>query len=264
VLSQIGISYVAGNSTQEAASAFIRQPQVAALRETVFTQYEVAMPLSTAADCLEELARVVAAESARARAGRDGRDASPAAPLIAPHNTTSTTGFFTAPLLRLVGPEDALLSYSNLDHGVALFVNMEDYLSSRAPPPPGAAAATTGDDDASSGAKNPSFKRAMAVLRGSPKCAGARLHLGKAGWPEPGCWRGDDEYGDRWCDFGCAVRALRAEDKFASAAPDRWTWRGVDLEACCGSDGFRADRPGCVCRVEHARAKEDCPPAPFY
>lgn len=265
-LSQAGITFVSGNATAEATDAFIRQPEqtLAPLRQAVFTQYEAAVPLSTAADCVAELTRVVAAESARARedaaaaaASANGTAALPL--LIAPHNTTSTTGFFTAPLLRFVGPEDALLSLSGLDHGVALFINMEDYLGPRA-------AGGCGDDGNDGGAdNNPAFKRAMAVLRGAPQCAGARLHLGKAGWPARGCWRGDKEYGDRWCDFGCAVRALRAEDKFASAAPDRWTWAGVDLEACCDGGergGFLAAKPGCVCRVEHARA--NCPPAPFY
>jgi hypothetical protein len=29
-----------------------------------------------------------------------------------------------------------------------------------------------------------------------------RLHWGKAGWPDPGCFRGDEAYGDNWCSFG--------------------------------------------------------------
>ena len=29
-----------------------------------------------------------------------------------------------------------------------------------------------------------------------------RLHWGKAGWPDPGCWRGDEMFGDNWCSFG--------------------------------------------------------------
>lgn len=281
-LSMAGLAVVAGNATAEASASFIRQPErtLASLRQTLYSQYEVAVPLSTAADCLGELTRAVGTESSRARAaalerrrrlggGSEGNATMPL--LVPPHLTTSTTGFFTAPLLRFVGPEDALLSLTGLDHGVALFLNLEDYLSALV------AANNEGDGDGEGGDNNnnngqispdnnPAFKKAMAVLRGSAQCAGARLHLGKAGWPEPGCWRGDDEYGDRWCDFGCAVRALDAEEKFASAAPDRWTWAGVDLAACCDGvrGGFLTGRPGCACRVAHARAKESCPPAPFY
>lgn len=62
----------------------------------------------------------------------------------------------------------------------------------------------------------------------------------------------------------CAVRALDPRGKFAGAAPDRWTWAGVDLARCCTRDGFDATKAGCACRVAHARPKEDCPPAPFY
>ena len=32
-----------------------------------------------------------------------------------------------------------------------------------------------------------------------------RLHWGKAGWPDAGCWRGDEHYGINWCSFGCAT-----------------------------------------------------------
>lgn len=34
-------------------------------------------------------------------------------------------------------------------------------------------------------------------------CRGpVRLHWGKAGWPDAGCWRGDEHYGLNWCHFG--------------------------------------------------------------
>lgn len=62
----------------------------------------------------------------------------------------------------------------------------------------------------------------------------------------------------------CAVRELDPGGKFADSAPDRWTWAGVDLARCCGADGFDAARPGCACRVSHARPAADCPPPPFY
>jgi hypothetical protein len=62
----------------------------------------------------------------------------------------------------------------------------------------------------------------------------------------------------------CAVRALDPGGKFRDSAPDRWTWAGVDLKRCCGADGFDASRTGCECRVRHERAKDTCPPPPFY
>ena len=62
----------------------------------------------------------------------------------------------------------------------------------------------------------------------------------------------------------CAVRMLDPHGKFRDSAPDRWTWAGVDLERCCGPEGFDAARDGCTCKVAHARSQEQCPPAPFY
>ena len=92
-----------------------------------------------------------------------------------------------------------------------------------------------------------------------------RLHLGKAGWPERGCWRGDEMYGDAWCAFGCAVRALDPGGKFGGGARDRFTWEGVDLAKCCDAGGrFLAGAEGCACGVRHARAPSSCPPPPFY
>jgi hypothetical protein len=248
-LSYAGVSLVAANRTAESATAYLRQPEraLAPLRQATFQQYEVAIPLSTAADCLREVFKVAAEESAAAAANGTAGLA----------NTTSTTGFFTAPLIRFVGPEDALLSYSNLDHGVSVFINAEDYLGSR-----------------SNGNGNAPFKRAIAVLRGgSPHCSGSRLHLGKAGWPEHGCWRGDEQYGDdRWCDFGCAVRLLDPTGKFADASDgDRWNWAGTgvvdDEDGCCDQQrGFlgREQPERCSCRVRHGRPRESCPPPPYY
>jgi hypothetical protein len=72
-------------------------------------------------------------------------------------------------------------------------------------------------------------------------------------------------YGKNYCDFGCAVRALDPTGKFRDLATgDRWQWAGVDLAACCGPNGFDTARPGCVCAVQHARAKAGCPPPPYY
>lgn len=90
------------------------------------------------------------------------------------------------------------------------------------------------------------------------------MHWGKAGWPDKGCWHGDQHFGDNWCHFGCAVHQLDPSRKFADLAGDRWTWAGVDLGLCCSLEGFKTGTPGCECRVRHDRQLSDCPPAPFY
>ena len=61
----------------------------------------------------------------------------------------------------------------------------------------------------------------MAYLLTDKACSPGRLHWGKAGWPDSGCWNGAEVYKDTWCDFGCVVRALDPEDKFIGSAPDR-------------------------------------------
>jgi hypothetical protein len=62
----------------------------------------------------------------------------------------------------------------------------------------------------------------------------------------------------------CAVRELDPAGKFRDSAPDRWTWAGVDLEGCCGPNGFDTSKKGCTCRVRHSRSAEQCPPPPYY
>ena len=84
------------------------------------------------------------------------------------------------------------------------------------------------------------------------------------GWPDPGCWHGDKEFPDTWCDFGCAVQQLDPDSKFVGSAPDRWTWAGVDMARCCGPTGFMHEQPGCTCTVMHERQAKDCPPPPYY
>ena len=44
----------------------------------------------------------------------------------------------------------------------------------------------------------------------------------------------------------------------------RWNWDGVDLDACCGPNGFLHNTTGCVCKVAHKRNVSDCPPSPYY
>ena len=49
---------------------------------------------------------------------------------------------------------------------------------------------------------------AQEVVRILRSDCGARLHWGKAGWPQWGaCFDGAREYPATWCHFGCAVHA---------------------------------------------------------
>ncbi|KAI8472715.1 MAG: hypothetical protein J3K34DRAFT_519583 [Monoraphidium minutum] len=233
--SRLGIQQVAGNATLESTAAYIKQPNttLSQLRRILYDQYEVSFPLSVAADCLGAVLETAY--------GTDLLGEEPA-------NRLRDKGFRTAPLIRLVGREDGLLSHTH--DGPRVYFNLEDYLfynQGRRP--------------------NPQFRAIMATLTGDDRCSArgpVRLHWGKAGWPDAGCWRGDEAYGNNWCSFGCAVRALDPGGKFRDSAPDRWTWAGVDLDRCCGPDGFDGAREGCACRVAHARPREDCPPPPFY
>ena len=63
-----------------------------------------------------------------------------------------------------------------------------------------------------------------------------------AGWPDRGCWRGDVEYPDTWCDFGCAKAELDPTGKFTSSATDRRVgpWREVWYG---GRAGWNMERP---------------------
>ena len=94
----------------------------------------------------------------------------------------------------------------------------------------------------------------MRLLR-SDVCGRARLHWGKAGHAEHApCFDGAAEYGDAWCDFGCAVQALDPGSKFESeAGTDVWQWhartRGSNVVPrfadCCTGAGL--DRARCEC-----------------
>ncbi|KAG1678617.1 hypothetical protein FOA52_012624 [Chlamydomonas sp. UWO 241] len=240
-ISRSGVLSIAGNATIEASDSYLYQPAtlISNIRNVLYDQYEAAMPVATMADCFRGLLKVVYDGDI------DGANET---------KRNSDKGFRTAPLIRFVGQEDGLLAYT-VD-GPRLFINIEDYMYYNHP----------------KGRKtNTLFKAALAHLRSDPACGssglsggGARMHWGKAGWPDPGCWHGDTEYNNTWCDFGCAKMALDPSNKFADSAPDRWTWAGVDLEACCGPDGFAHGTPGCDCVVKHEKSAADCPPSPYY
>lgn len=50
----------------------------------------------------------------------------------------------------------------------------------------------------------------------------------------------------RW--FHTQVRELDPQNKFAGLS-DVWSWEGVDLERCCGPDGFSAQ---CKCDTQRS------------
>ena len=112
---------------------------------------------------------------------------------------------------------------------------MEDYISRSA--------------GGSTGSPNTPWHDVIALFR--TRC-GARLHWGKAGWPQfAKNFDGAVEYPKSWCHFGCAAAALDPTSKFASQW-DGWRWNATkggapvaDFAAsCCTASGFS---PDCAC-----------------
>ncbi|GAX78596.1 hypothetical protein CEUSTIGMA_g6035.t1 [Chlamydomonas eustigma] len=239
-ISRAGVLSIASNNTPEAHESYLYQPDALLdnIRTVRYDQYEVAVPVSTMGDCFKGLLDMV----------YEGDIDS-----LNETQKAKVKGFRTAPLIRVLGQEDGLLAYTG--DVPRIFVNVEDYIFYNA-----------GEQI------NTAFKAVMAHLRSSPACgntglegAGGRLHWGKAGWPDAGCWHGDKEYPHTWCDFGCAKMYLDPTNKFADSAPDRWTWEGVDLASCCSMDkGFLREKAGCSCNVKHERNVSSCPPSPYY
>lgn len=138
--------------------------------------------------------------------------------------------FRTPALIRIVRQEDALLSISSNSHVV--YINLEDYVSFNQRPRE----------------RNQGFLAAIHYLRNSDRCMGSRIHWGKAGWPEEGCWDGSREYPESWCDFGCAVHELDPNGKFSSSSTI-WNWEGANLHRCCTANGFKHGDNACTCQV---------------
>ncbi|KXZ42034.1 hypothetical protein GPECTOR_218g458 [Gonium pectorale] len=268
-ISRSGVYTVAANATREALDAYLVQPEdiiQTNIRKVLYDQYDFAVPVSTMADCWQGLLELLYGADNLDGTSYNGT-ASPAslpAKLKAAGKSNRTVGpdgrpdygFRTNPLVRSIGREDALLSAAGDEP--RMWINIEDYLYYNRP-----------------GRRiNPVFKSLVGFLRSDARCGatglegrGARLHWGKAGWPDAGCWHGDKEFPDTWCDFGCAVRELDPSGKFADSAPDRWNWEGAPLERCCvPGRGFKvaAEDPACVCTVRHARDAASCPEAPYY
>ncbi|KXZ51873.1 hypothetical protein GPECTOR_11g309 [Gonium pectorale] len=269
--SRTGVFAIANNATREALAAYPWQPEALLntnIRRINYDQYEVAVPVSTMADCWQGLLELLYGADNLDGTSYNGT-ASPASlpaklavaarangSMLIGADGRPDYGFRTNPLIRSTGREDALLSLTHdMPH---LWLNIEDYIYYNRP----------------TRQTNPVFKSLVGFLRSDARCGstglegrGARLHWGKAGWPDSGCWHGDKEFPDTWCDFGCAVRELDPSGKFADSAPDRWNWEGAPLERCCvPGRGFKvaAEDPACVCTVRHARDAASCPEAPYY
>lgn len=134
----------------------------------------------------------------------------------------------------VLAAENAYLSPANGEP--VLYINIEDHVTY------------------ATGKPNEDFQAILNILR-SPVCGPARLHWGKAGWPQHAkCFDGAKEY-PKWCDFGCAVQQLDPYGKFAGMS-DVWQWRavdkvtgsGVDFGGCCTTTGFDYARCSCASR----------------
>jgi hypothetical protein len=69
------------------------------------------------------------------------------------------------------------------------------------------------------------------------------------------CFDGSAEYGESWCQFGCAAQQLDPAGKFAGAS-SVWTWRAGDaatatpvarFESCCTGPDGAFDQARCRC-----------------
>ncbi|EFJ42445.1 hypothetical protein VOLCADRAFT_97460 [Volvox carteri f. nagariensis] len=222
-ISRSGVYSVAANATKESQSSYLFQPESILeinIRRVTYDQLEVAMPVSSMADCWKGLLELLYGAD-----NLDGTEyngtASPLSIISKSGNNTNGTsligpdgrpdyGFRSNPLVRTTGNEDGLLSPSGGQPH--MWLNIEDYLYYNRP----------------MRRTNVVFKALVGYLRSDPRCgkaglsgAGARLHWGKSG-------------------------------KFRDSAPDRWNWNGVNLERCCMPDrGFLRpeEDPKCVCKV---------------
>eukprot|EP00873_Tetraselmis_striata_P041562 jgi/Tetstr1/461826/TSEL_006905.t1 len=207
----------------------------------VNSQYEFAIPVGQAADCLRGLVELVYDDTPGDIDGENIDDI---------HNDLLVErGFRIANPVRIIGQEDALLSVSN--RSPVVWIDLTDYIMPNAVSQPG-------DTVPECANTNLRFFEYVTYLRSDPKCAGVRLHWGKAGFPERGCFNGAAEYPDTWCDFGCAIQRLDPDGKFEDNT-QWWNFRGVDLERCCTASGFQSSWFGCTCNPEPLPGFQDCP-----
>lgn len=144
----------------------------------VYEQYEFAVPMSRAGDCLESLNKILYTEG-------DARK-----------------GFRAPALVRFIGAEDIYLSNSYGEP--VMFINIEDHISHNT---------NIGNPYHADG--NPEFKQVVETFLDTCQ---ARMHWGKSGWDgfQP-CYDGTKDY-PKWCDFGCAVKQLDPENKFSGTS----------------------------------------------
>ena len=155
--------------------------------EIGYDQYEFCVPMRRAGRCARALARA----TTDPETGEPGGLAD---------------AFRSQALVRFVGEESAFLSPSHRDAaGACMYVNVEDFVRYT-------------NRDGEDLVANEKFHALARTLRSSA-CRGRR-HWGKAGWPRRGCWEGAKEFGDAWCAFGCAARALDPHGKFRPSSTD--------------------------------------------
>ena len=173
--------------------------------ENGYDQYEFAIPLETAGDCVRGMVDMVYRPFRRL-----------------------DDGFRTSLLIRFVSEVDAYLSHSQ--GGPHVYINLEDYLYYNTMDQPGR--------------RNESFQKVIRYLKNDSKCKGSRLHWGKAGWPDNLCNNAADDYPETWCHFGCAKRELDPENHFAQESTV-FHWNEAKLQHCCTSEGFDYSKHGC-------------------
>lgn len=174
-----------------------------------YDQYELAVPLENAGTCLRGVVDLI--ESL------DARDS-----------------ILTPPLIRFVSESPAYLSHTS--DGPAIFINVEDYVFY--------------NDNRGETANEP-FQAMLTYIRTNPECTGgpdkvSKMHWGKAGWPDVGCFDGASEFGEGWCHFGCAVRTLDPDNVFQPNS-EAFRWNMTTLDLCCDDvSGFQVDMEGCA------------------
>ncbi|GAQ87052.1 hypothetical protein KFL_003280060 [Klebsormidium nitens] len=194
-------------------------------------------------------------------------------------------GFRTPTGFRLADEEDAYLASGN--GGPRICMEIDDFSSLNTDSPNWQVKSFFPDDTSLPESSFHSVELYIEVPRGVKTAKGVRLnnivsimlkhngrlHWGKAGMDEFGrCFRGAEQWGKAWCDFGCAVQELDPEPrKFQSSSPI-WEWhakkgaRAVsDFQDCCTADGFSplctcdpGPRPvTCTFEAEEAEARRD-------
>ena len=218
----LALREVVSSTTSEARDAFITmtEPLYELSLGYKYDQYEISVPFANMGDCFDGLRGLLR------------------------RNVLMSQSFYSPALIRFVSQEDGFLSQT--EDGPRLYINIEDYLFYER-------------REAGDRGRNRAFYKVMRYFRGDERCRGARLHWGKAGWPDPGCWDGAAEYPDTWCDFGCAALALDPDGKFSDGA-DVFNWEGSNLETCCTAEHKYEKGPDCVCQ---SGGRRDCP-APGY